>query len=403
MQQIDLEVTPPQVQEVSLDFSPGPTAPLAHTHPISQVVGLLNALETLADLPLFVGGPALSSLPDAAAVRAALDALSEDEIADKYAPSPGPRTVNTLPRYDGTGQLIPGSVIDNATRVAITVPLLVGGTGTPARPLEVLSGTSPWIRVSHTANTIFSELGTNGDGDALISSSGYRVGIGNAVTSTGLYSIAIGRQASAAQSYSLALGYLATTAGPSATAIGQQAQANTYSVALNKGNASGSRAIAIGFDTLCSHNNAFAFGAGATSGGLNTGVFGSESYPINTIWAGKGAVSASPSAWSLRGTGGSGANVAGGDLCLDAGPGSGNAATGVGRLRATASVGSGSTQQSAWLNLLTWDRSGVAIASPAVPSSTTSSGRPGQIAWSGTHLYLCTAANTWVRAALSTW
>jgi hypothetical protein len=36
------------------------------------------------------------------------------------------------------------------------------------------------------------------------------------------------------------------------------------------------------------------------------------------------------------------------------------------------------------------------------PSTSTSTGIPGQIAWDATHIYVCTAVNTWVRATLST-
>jgi hypothetical protein len=38
-----------------------------------------------------------------------------------------------------------------------------------------------------------------------------------------------------------------------------------------------------------------------------------------------------------------------------------------------------------------------------IPATTTSAGAKGEIKWNGTHLYLCTAANTWRRVALTTW
>jgi len=97
----------------------------------------------------------------------------------------------------------------------------------------------------------------------------------------------------------------------------------------------------------------------ACSGGILD--FGNSSTPVTTIFGGKGASDASPVAFGLRGTGGSGTNVAGGDLNLDAGPGTGNAATGTGRLRATSAGSSGSTLQSSWVNALTWGRSEVVL------------------------------------------
>ena len=42
-------------------------------------------------------------------------------------------------------------------------------------------------------------------------------------------------------------------------------------------------------------------------------------------------------------------------------------------------------------------------ASPSVPSTASSSGIAGQIAYNATHIYVCVAADTWKRANLSTW
>lgn len=39
----------------------------------------------------------------------------------------------------------------------------------------------------------------------------------------------------------------------------------------------------------------------------------------------------------------------------------------------------------------------------AVPLTASDAGVKGQIAWNSTHLYVCIAADTWVRASLSTW
>lgn len=38
-----------------------------------------------------------------------------------------------------------------------------------------------------------------------------------------------------------------------------------------------------------------------------------------------------------------------------------------------------------------------------IPATPTSSGYKGTISWNATHLYVCTATNTWRRVALSTW
>lgn len=39
----------------------------------------------------------------------------------------------------------------------------------------------------------------------------------------------------------------------------------------------------------------------------------------------------------------------------------------------------------------------------SAPASATASGTAGQIAYDSEYIYVCVAANTWVRAALSTW
>ena len=38
----------------------------------------------------------------------------------------------------------------------------------------------------------------------------------------------------------------------------------------------------------------------------------------------------------------------------------------------------------------------------AVPASATAAGKPNQIAYDATHIYVCVAVNTWVRATLAT-
>jgi hypothetical protein len=43
------------------------------------------------------------------------------------------------------------------------------------------------------------------------------------------------------------------------------------------------------------------------------------------------------------------------------------------------------------------------LASSAAPTSATASGSPGQVAYDSNYIYVCVAANTWVRSALSTW
>ncbi len=43
------------------------------------------------------------------------------------------------------------------------------------------------------------------------------------------------------------------------------------------------------------------------------------------------------------------------------------------------------------------------ITAVSAPVSSSSSGSPGQIAYDATHIYVCVATDTWVRATLATW
>jgi len=45
----------------------------------------------------------------------------------------------------------------------------------------------------------------------------------------------------------------------------------------------------------------------------------------------------------------------------------------------------------------------LASASSAAPASATAAGTAGDIAYDATHLYVCIATNTWVRATFATW
>ena len=48
-------------------------------------------------------------------------------------------------------------------------------------------------------------------------------------------------------------------------------------------------------------------------------------------------------------------------------------------------------------------KAAVSPAIVAVPASPTAIGTTGSIAYTTTHLYVCVATNTWVRASLATW
>jgi hypothetical protein len=43
------------------------------------------------------------------------------------------------------------------------------------------------------------------------------------------------------------------------------------------------------------------------------------------------------------------------------------------------------------------------IATAKTPASASATGTAGEICWDTSYIYVCTATNTWKRAALSTW
>jgi hypothetical protein len=52
---------------------------------------------------------------------------------------------------------------------------------------------------------------------------------------------------------------------------------------------------------------------------------------------------------------------------------------------------------------LTLAGTSIIINTSLVPASASAEGLPGQIAWGPSYVYVCTAVNTWKRAAITTW
>jgi hypothetical protein len=239
-------------------------------------------------------------------------------------------------------------------------------------------------------------LGGGGQQNAFV---GYNAGAVN----TGSYNVALGAKALAANTNHIntAVGHQALSAnvgnayntavgagamklhlsGEYNTAIGANAMLETASGAGE----SGSNNVAIGGSAMrqadTAHNNvAIGYGAGNTLGSgavaandnvligfqagnsIDTGdgnivlgsgadtssaaaskefVAGSGSYPVDNVYFGKGAVSGAPSAYTIRGTGGSGANVDGGDIQIAGGTGNAAADTGGSIVFQTAADGAG--------------------------------------------------------------
>jgi len=91
---------------------------------------------------------------------------------------------------------------------------------------------------------------------------------------------------------------------------------------------------------------AIAIGSNSATRSSNQFVAGSLSYPINTVHFGSGVYHTSPTAYSINGTGGSGTDVAGANIIIAGGKGTGDAAGGDILFQTSDAGASGTTLQS---------------------------------------------------------
>ena len=210
------------------------------------------------------------------------------------------------------------------------------GEASPARRLHVKDSAGPQQRWSFSDDK-YVEMQVSSGGDLKLSLIGEQIAIGG--TTLGVKAVSIGTGSEAAAT-NTALGSLSKALGYTSTALGCTSQAGTLGTALGAGSNANYYNIAIGY--------------AAQSTISNSCTIGSYQLPMNSIYGGKGESHASPTAWGLKGTAGSGTNVAGADLLLDAGAGSGNASSGSGRLRATSPGTSGTALQNAYSDVLIW-------------------------------------------------
>jgi len=110
-------------------------------------------------------------------------------------------------------------------------------------------------------------------------------------------------------SQNILMGYQANTIANNSTnavAIGVQSAASSY-------------CVCIGSSTTCSQTGSIILGTYASGVTAGIMVCGSNSYPINTLYGGKGEKNNTPSAWAVSGTCSSANGTAGGNLILAGG------------------------------------------------------------------------------------
>jgi hypothetical protein len=240
--------------------------------------------------------------------------------------------------------------------------------------------TANGLSVNKTGNTGAEAIGLNAGVNVTTGQSNALFGLsaGNALT-TGNRNHFWGSFAGSNQATSsdnIAVGYSAMIgSGTSANNTG------TKNVSLGMNSlfvlTSGSNNICLGYQagqtiTTGSHNIILGVDADvADVTASNQFIAGSATSTINNVYFGKGVSHATPTAYTISGTGGSGTNIAGADLQLAGGPGTGSGAGGSVALRTSTAGGSGSTANAAVTRLMCDGAGNVVIGTAALATNAT--------------------------------
>ena len=214
-----------------------------------------------------------------------------------------------------------------------------------------------------------------GSGALSVISSGVAIGAG-ATTGSSSSSTAIGALASVTGNSSTVIGAGATVTGPFGVAIGQGVSSTGSGVTIGRGadgaNAIGYNAdssghvqaqawgtscvagaigaVAMGYAANASHSGAICIGNRATSTAAYQLVIGSDylsgSVKINDVYIGEGVTSASPDGVTINSTGGKGTDIAGSDITIAGGKGTGSATGGDVKFATSAPGATGTTLRS---------------------------------------------------------
>jgi hypothetical protein len=204
------------------------------------------------------------------------------------------------------------------SRITITAN---GSSATLASNMDlIMQGATAYITNSQGTNRgeAFGAGATTADDSVAVghNASAYNVGVsvGSGATGTSTNAVAIGSLSNA--------GFLAV-------AIGTGAQSSQGSVAIGDSANSGAQdVVLVGRGAASNFNSSIALGSTATATATNQMVIGADGYEIDHIFVGSGVTDATPTGFTLQGTGGNGTNVAGANVTIAGGQGTGNAAGG---------------------------------------------------------------------------
>lgn len=249
-----------------------------------------------------------------------------------------------------------------------STPFLSGAVASQSVDIAQWSNNTPAVRARITKDANFSNTGgqTGSEifGDAATVGSGSSLAFGNSASAAGASAVAIGASASASTSNTTAVGKSASATAAAGTAIGQGAScASSSGAAFGSSASTGSanNTVAIGASSSVGASSAggIALGASATVGASHAGsiaighnamvtaagqfVVSSTDNSITDVYFGNGVTNASPAAYILHGVGGSGSNIAGGNITLAGGIGTGTGAGGSVIVQVAAAGTTGST------------------------------------------------------------
>lgn len=160
-------------------------------------------------------------------------------------------------------------------------------------------------------------------------------------------SVAVGYQASNYNN-GVAIGYQAQSSSTNGVAVGYQANGGFLGTAIGTGSsATTTGATAIGDAATAGNNYSIALGFSANTTAANQLVIGGDdgsgNGAITQVVVGNGAANGAPVGFTLQGTGGSGANVAGASVAIAGGAGTGSANGGDIKLQVATPGASGSS------------------------------------------------------------
>jgi hypothetical protein len=245
----------------------------------------------------------------------------------------------------------------STSSAAVTVDrsghVLVGSTAAPGYLLLQGSGSVISNPQGQTAAEAFGlNAAVSGTGATALGYGATGVGSATAVghsagASSGSFGgpVSIGDGANAG-AWGVAIGQSAAHTGDDQVSIGNGATSSDRAIAIGKSASAATNGIAIGTSAATNGNDRIVLGYNAQGTADHQLVVGSDSSTYADAYFGRGVTSATPGSFTVHSTGGSGSNIAGGDMDLAGGISTGSGNGGSVNLQVSTPGGSGSSANS---------------------------------------------------------